>query len=242
MKILTIFSGVLMTLLGVFSIANAGLSFLSLAFPIGIVFIIVGMVLCFAYKKVSQDEENTHWILIEGLTMFMLGIVVLTGQLAADIAVPVVFGLWSMISGIRGFSVLSTWDMEIREKDIDFFWTVIVSALNLLVGVYAFFNSMLFSMSVLLYLGITFVVQGANVIKIGVDIAYNKPDLIKTKDELVADAEAAANEAKKEMKKAIRKARTAKNAVKEAEESKEFLDIITESMGETKPIGEEKEQ
>ena len=87
MKILTIFSGVLMTLLGVFSIANAGIAFLSLAFPIGIVFIIVGMILCFAYRKIAQDEENSHWILIEGLTMFMLGIVVLTGQLAADIDV-----------------------------------------------------------------------------------------------------------------------------------------------------------
>ena len=85
-------------------------------------------------------------------------------------------------------------------------------------------------------------VQGANVIKIGIDITYSKPDLIKTKDELVADAEAAADEAKKEMKKAIRKARKAKNAVKEAEESKEFLDIIAESMGETKNTGEEKEE
>lgn len=242
MKTLTIFSGILMTLMGVFSIVSAGLSFLALAFPIGIVLMVVGLVLCFAYKRIAEDEENSHWVLIEGLTMFMLGFVVLTGQLAADIAVPVVFGLWSMISGIRGFAVLSTWDMEVREKNIDFFWSIIVSILNLVVGIYAFFNSMLLGLSVLMYMGISFVVQGANVIKIGADITYSKPDLIKSKDELVADAQEAAKAAKKEMKKAIKNARKAKNAVKEAEESKDVLDIIAEAVGETKDSEPEKEE
>ena len=150
MRILTIIVGALLTILGVFSVANAGLSFLSLAFPIGVVLIIVGMVECFAYKRTVEDEENRHWVLIEGLTTFILGVVVLTGQLAADIAVPVVFGMWSMISGIRGF-VIVTQVVEKKEKDIDFYWTVVVSALNLIVGVYTFFNLMLFHLSCLLY-------------------------------------------------------------------------------------------
>ncbi len=70
MRILTIIVGALLTILGVFSVANAGLSFLSLAFPIGVVLIIVGMVECFAYKRTVEDEENRHWVLIEGLTTF----------------------------------------------------------------------------------------------------------------------------------------------------------------------------
>ena len=128
MRILTIIVGALLTILGVFSVANAGLSFLSLAFPIGVVLIIVGMVECFAYKRTVEDEGNRHWVLIEGLTTFILGVVVLTGQLAADIAVPVVFGMWSMISGIRGF-VIVTQVVEKKEKDIDFYWTVVVLSL-----------------------------------------------------------------------------------------------------------------
>ena len=107
MRILTIGVGILLTLLGIFCIANAGLAFISMAFPIGIVLIIVGMVECFSYKKSLENEEEKHWLLIEGMTAFILGIVVLTGQLAADIAVPVVFGMWVMISGIRGLVVLS---------------------------------------------------------------------------------------------------------------------------------------
>lgn len=232
MRLLTIIVGALLTILGVFSVANAGLSFLSLAFPIGITLIIVGIVECFAYKRTIEDEENRHWVLIEGLTTFILGVVVLTGQLAADIAVPVVFGMWSMVSGIRGF-VIVTQVVESKERDVDFYWTVVVSALNLLVGVYTFFNLMLFQLSVLMILGVCFVVQGANVIKIGVDISYSKPDLIKTKEEKIADAEAAAEKAHKEVRTAIKKARQARKGIKKAEESKEFHEIISEPIGET---------
>lgn len=236
MRILTIAGGILLTILGVFSVANAGLSFISLAFPIGAVFIIVGMVECFAYKRTIEDEENRHWILIEGLTTFVLGIVVLTGQLAADIAVPVVFGLWSMISGIRGFVIL-TQVQDTQEKDIDFYWMVCVSGLNLIAGVYTFFNSMLLNLSVLMMLGIIFVIQGANTVKIGADITYNKPDLIKTKDEKIADAQ----EAHKEAKKAIKKARKARRAVKAAEEAMVVEDIINQPIGETAESEESQE-
>ena len=231
MRIITMTAGILLTILGVFSVANAGLTFLSLAFPIGVVLLFVGIVECFAYKRTMESEENSHWILIEGLTTFVLGIVVLTGQLAADIAVPVVFGLWCMISGIRGFVVL-TQEKGTQEKDMDFYWMVCVSGLNLIAGIYTFFNSRLLGLSVLMMLGIIFAIQGANTIKIGADIAYSKPDLIKTKDEKIADAEAAAKEAHREAKRAIKKARKARNAVREAEEAMEFHEMISQPIGE----------
>jgi len=221
-------------MLGVFSIANAGLSFLSLAFPIGVCLIIVGLVECFVYKRIREDVDAGHWVLIEGLTTFILGIVVLTGRLAADIAVPVVFGMWSMIAGIRGFTVLA-FETDTREKNIDFYWALCVSTLNLIVGIYTFFNSSLLHLSVLMILGICFVVQGANVIKIGFDIVYKKSDLIKTRDEKIAEAAEAAEAARLEAKKAIKEAKKAREAVKEAEEAKEFHEIIKEPIGETNP-------
>ena len=226
-------TGFLLAICGVFAIANAGLSFISMAFPIGVVLVIVGIVECFSYKKAIQNEEGKHWLLIEGLTTFILGIVVLTGQLAADIAVPVVFGMWIMISGIRGFVVV-TQVMESKEKkDIDFYWNFGVSALNVIFGIYTFFNSMLFQFPVLLMLGACFVVQGAHVLKIGWDMKYVKPEVIKTKDEKIAEAEEAVEEAHKEVKKAIRKARKAKKQVQKVEEAKDFHEIVAEPVKET---------
>lgn len=231
MRIVTVIAGTLLVLLGVFSIANAGLSFISLAFPIGVILVIVGIVESFAYKRTVENDENRHWVLIDGLTTFILGIVVLTGQLAADIAVPVVFGMWSIVSGIRGLVIVTQVEKS-SERDVDFYWTVVIGTLNLIVGVYTFFNSMLLHFSVLMILGVCFVVQGGHVIKIGLDIAYSKPDLIKTKDEKIAEARAAAEEAHREAKQAIRKARRTRSAVEAAKESKEFQEMISKPVGE----------
>jgi uncharacterized membrane protein HdeD (DUF308 family) len=227
-RILTIGAGVLMTLLGIFSIANSGLSFMSLAFVIGIVLILVGMIECFSYKKSLENEEEKHWLLIEGMTTFILGVVVLTGQLAADIAVPVVFGMWIMISGIRGFVILTQVKIDRANvvKDIDYYWDVIVSTLNLVLGLYTFFNNLLYPLSVLAILGLCFVVQGATVIKVGYDLTYVKPTILKTKEEMVEE------EAHREVRRAIRKARHAKRAAKKAEKAKDFDELVNETIEE----------
>jgi len=229
-RILTIAVGILLAGLGIFSILNAGLAFISLAFPIGLGLMLTGIVECFAYKKAVDDEEDKHWILIEGLTTFFLGVVVLSGQLAADIAVPAVFGMWSAISGIRGLVVVL---MKGKGDDTEanYYWDMATGILASLLGIVAFFNNMLFSWSVLMIVGWIIAVQAAVVIKISFSIAYKKPDLIKSKDEKIRSAEKEAAKAKKEMKRAILKAREAKTALKEVEEeAKEFHEIIAEPV------------
>lgn len=234
MRILTIGVGILLTLLGIFCIANAGLAFISMAFPIGIVLIIVGMVECFSYKKSLENEEEKHWLLIEGMTAFILGIVVLTGQLAADIAVPVVFGMWVMISGIRGLVVLSQikFDRANQVKDFDYYWDLVTNLLNLIIGLYTFFNNVLYPLSVLAILGLCFIVQGVSVIKVGYDLTYIKPDILKSKDEMKKEAAKAAAEAHKEARRAIRKARHAKRAAKKAEDAKDFEEMVNDTLDE----------
>lgn len=230
MRILTIAVGILLAALGIFSILHAGLAFISLAFPIGLALLLVGLVECFAYRKAVDDEEDKHWILIEGLTTFFLGIVVISGQVAADIAVPAVFGLWSIISGIRGLVVVLSMGEVKEEKDINYYWDLLTSILAALLGIAAFFNNMLFNWSVLLMVGWIIAIQAAVVIKISFSIAYKKPDLIKSKDEKIRAAEKEAAKTKKEMKLAIKKAREAKTALKEVEEAKEFHEIIAEPV------------
>jgi len=229
-RILTVIGGVLLAGLGIFAIANAGLAFIALAFPIGLAMMLVGIIECFAYRKAVDDEEDKHWILIEGLTTFILGIVVISGQVAADIVVPAVFGMWSAISGIRGLVVvLSMGDVK-EKKEENYYWELITGILAAVFGVYAFFNTMLFNLPVLTVVGLIVTVQAAVVIKISFSIAYRKPDLIKSKAEKMREAEEEAEKAKEEMKQAILKAREAKTALKEVEEAKEFHEIIAEPV------------
>ena len=237
MRIITIIAGALLAVLGIAAVACGGLSFLSLAFPIGLGLLVVGIVECFAYKKAVDDEEDKHWILIEGITTFLLGVVVISGVLAADIAVPVVFGMWSAISGIRGLVVMFSMKDAVahEDKDVNYYWDLVTAVLASAFGIAAFFNTMLFNMSVLSIVGCIITVQAAVVIKISFSIAYKKPELIKSKAQKVREAEAAAAQAKEEMREAISKAREAKAALKEVEEEKEFHEIIAEPVV-TEPI------
>ncbi|MBR3786564.1 MAG: DUF308 domain-containing protein [Firmicutes bacterium] len=232
MRIITIIAGAMLALLGIVAVASGGLSFLSLAFPIGLGMLIVGIVECFAYKKAVDDEEDKHWILIEGVTTFLLGVVVISGVLAADVAVPAVFGMWSCISGIRGLVVMFSMKEAVphEEKDVNYYWDLVTALLASIFGLVAFFNTLLFNMSVLTLVGLIITVQAAVVIKISFSIAYNKPELIKSKAQKVREAEEAAAQAKEEMKEAIDKVREAKAALKEVEEEKEFHEIIAEPV------------
>lgn len=230
MKALNIILGVLLAAVGIFALANAGLSFVSMAFPIGIILVLVGLFESLGYKTADDDEEDRHWVLIDGITTVVLGVVVITGQLAADVAVIPVFGMWAMISGIRNL-VIMTQVKKKEEKDRDFYWDLVVSILNLVVGLYCFFNFKLFNLAVLALIGVIFVIQGVNVIKIGTEMKYKKPDLIKTKDEMVEEAEEKALKARKEAREAVKRAREAKRAIKEAEEAKTFEEIINQPIG-----------
>ena len=232
MRIITIIAGALLAILGVFAVASGGLSFLSLAFPIGLGLLVVGIVECFAYKKAVDDEEDKHWILIEGVTTFLLGVVVISGVLAADVAVPAVFGMWSAISGIRGLVVMFSMKDTVahEDKDVNYYWDLVTAVLASGLGLLALFNSVLFNLSVLSIVGCIIAVQAAVVIKISFSIAYHKPELIKSKAQKLREAEAAAEQAKEEMREAINKAREAKAVLKEVEEEKEFHEIIAEPI------------
>lgn len=237
MKVFTMIAGLILTLLGIFCIAESGLSFLAVAFPVGLVMMFVGFVECLAYKKVAETEERKHFIFIDGLTTFFIGVVSISGCLTVDLAVIVTFALWSMVAGIRviGLLIEDKSFME-EEKDLNFYCMVVVSVLNLLLGIYGFFNSMLLEVTVLMLVGLFCAVQGLNVIRIGFDIPYIKPNLIKTKDEKIADAEAEVQKAKEEMKAAIQNVRDAREAVAAAEEEPEFEELISEPAAE--PISE----
>lgn len=229
MRTLTILVGILLMGVGVFSVAEYGTSFLAIAFIVGIALMLVGFVLCFSYRRLNRDkEEAVHWVLIEGLTSLLLGIIVLTGYLNADVAVSSVFGLWIMIAGIR--SVVIAYD-SFQNETFKFNMGFALGIANLIAGIYVFFNMAFYPVSVLVLVGLCLILQGLNVIKIGADIEYKKPDLIKSKEELVAEKEEEVLAKKQEMHESIQAAREAKQALEDAKEAttaEEILGISSE--------------
>lgn len=194
MRLLNVISGILLVATGVFGIANQGVSFLAIAFIIGIVMIFSGTIQASGYiygrytnreeiptenemvnadsqKLYTQTQGNSHgWIMIDGLVTFILGILVLSNQLKAEIAIISVFGMWMLNAGIRRI-VTSTY-IDRKNKIRNFYWTMGTGIVNTIAGVYAFYNPTIFQLPVATLLGIFFVLQGVSTLELAIHMPH----------------------------------------------------------------------
>lgn len=174
MRILTIISGILLVLTGVFCFANPGETFLSLAFILGLMMVINSIIQGIAYwwGRAGNQQDNNGWILTEAIITFILGVLVLSNQIAADVAIPMVFGMWAMFSGI--LRVVTATMIDRRNKKINFIWTLITGLLCALGGLYAFLNPIIAGLAIAVLLGIMFVVQGVSTLELGIHMPHEK--------------------------------------------------------------------
>ncbi len=223
MRILTMLTGVLFMGAGIYLIANGGITFMSVAFVIGILFVLGGIVECLSYNSYRGDEDDRTWILIDGMTTFLLGGLILLNKLSADAVVPMVLGLWVINTGARNF--VMGWE-KMNERDRMFYDHMAIGLLNLIAGIYVFFDVDIFNLATITMVGLCIVVQGFNIFHIGAMIIIMKPTLLKTKEEMLQDAAAKAMEAHEAAKEAIKVAKEARAEVKVIEETpEELLDV-----------------
>jgi len=212
--------GVLLVIAGIFMIANDGITFISVAFVISLLFIIAGIVEVISCNSYRGDEGDKSWVLIDGLIMFALGMLIILNKLAADVVVPLVLGFWVLVSGI-GNVVRSLAKREI--KDAYFYGYLVIGMLNIITGLYMFFNDDLLMMSVSVQAGLCILAQGVNAFMVGSTIIVFKSDFLKTKEEILAQAVEDAEKAQQAAKEAIKVVKEAKAIVKEIEKTPEEL-------------------
>ena len=223
MRILTMIIGLLFTGTGIYLVANGGLSFLSVAFIVGLNFVVAGVVECLSYSGYRGEDEAKSWILIDGTTTFILGILILMNKLSADAAVPLVLGFWILLSGIRNF--VHAWE-KIEKRDSGFYDHLIIGLVNIILGLYAFFDQDIFDLTTVTLIGIYMIAEGINIAHVGATIKILKPDFIKTKEEKLEEAAMKAAEAHE----------AAKEAIKAAKEAKAELKVMTETPAEEMDI------
>lgn len=222
MRTLNMLMGVLLVIAGIFMIANEGITFISFAFVIGLLLIVAGVAESISCNSYRGDEGDRAWVLIDGLIMLAMGVLIILNKLAADVVVPLVLGFWVFTSGI-GDVVRSLEKRDI--KDAYFYGYLIIGMLNIIVGLYMFFNDNLFMMSVSVQVGLCIIAQGINAFVVGATIIVFKSDFLKTKEEMLAQAVEDAEKAQEAAKEAIKVVKEAKAIVKEIEQTpEEFLD------------------
>lgn len=218
MRILTMFTGVLFIGTGIFLVANEGVTFLSVAFIVGLIFVLAGIVECLSYNSYRGDNVERSWILNDGLTTFVLGGLILMNKISADAVVPMVLGLWVLIAGIRNF--VHAWE-HVEEKGNSFYDHLIVGMLNIIFGLYVFFDGEIFNLASITMIGLCVIVQGINILHIGATIRIIKPKFIQTKEEMLEEAAAKFEEAHANAKEAIKAAKAAQAELKSVEQTPE---------------------
>ncbi len=252
MRSLNMFMGMLLVAAGVLMIANEGITFLSVAFILGILLMVAGVAECLSFKAYRGNTEETTWILVDGFTTFALGFLIIMNKLAADATVPLVLGFWVLITGIRNLIRAAE---NIEARDSYFYGHAIIGAFGILAGLYMYFNNDLLAMTTGIQVGICLLVQGANAFMVASTIIVFKPDFLKTKEELLAQAVEDAQKAQEAAKEAIMAAREAEAMVKEVKHTpEELLDkalapkpgeeipTVVEPVAEESPIPEQKEK
>ena len=223
MRILTMLTGVLFIGAGIFLVANGGVTFLSVAFVVGVKFVIAGIVECLSYNSYRGDNVEKSWILNDGLTTFVLGVLILLNKISADAVVPMILGLWVLITGIRNF--VHAWE-HIEDRGSMFYDHLIVGLLNIIFGLYVFFDSEIFNLASITMIGLCVIVQGINILHVGATIIIIKPKFIKTKEEMLEAAAAKFEEAHANAKEAIKAAKEAQAELKTVERTpEELLDL-----------------
>lgn len=171
MRILTIFTGILLILTSIWCLAFSGTVFLSMAFVLGCVMVFAGICGCCAHFFGAVRPDAFTMMLAESIGTFVLGCVVLSNQLSTDAVVPLFFGMWVLFSGVTRLALA----YSLRKSDkITWAWILALGVISTAVGTYSFFNQIAAGLAAMSLVGICFLLQGVNVLANGIHMPGKK--------------------------------------------------------------------
>ena len=173
MRVLTLAGGILMVATGAFCLINPGQTFMTLAFLVGAVMVVNGLIHALGFLLARGSfgiGDNNGWILIDAILTLLLGIMILCNQLTVDIAVPMIFGMWVLVSGLLRFEASTR--INRQKKPRNFKAAMITGIITIAVGLIGFINPFVTYVSVIVLLGAFLIVQGANSIELGINMPH----------------------------------------------------------------------
>ena len=160
MTILTVATGVMLSLTGAFCFIFSGYSFSSIAFVIGFAMCIAGVLESLVWIASGRGGRLPDTLLVEGIVMFLFGFAVLNDQVP-DALISVFFGALTAISGATRVS-LSLAVSLIRPRD----WAKVMAfaVLVCLLGVTMMMPTLIAGASHLVLVGASFIINGLSLL------------------------------------------------------------------------------
>lgn len=196
---------------GIFCVANGSVAFLSVAFVIGIVFILLGASEILVGRMADFELSDADLGMTkDGVIMLLFGAAILTGQITDELSAQTVFALLLTIEGVLSFR--SNW-MDVmsysREKRVG----VGANILMIIIGVYMFFNNSTLNFPATMLIGICMIILGLRRAAQAFIIEYNKPGFITGNQEKLREAEEDEKKALAKAKEGIREQKSAQRRI-----------------------------
>ena len=169
MKQITVISGVLVAMTGIWCFARPGEPFINLAFLFGAALLLSGISNIFTWLAKHKTGQVSGYLLAEGIMSVLYSIVVLSNQLIVDAVIPVFFGMAMIYTGMM--RIMAAFRLH-RRQDPHWQGFFGFGLATVLMGCAGFLPSVVTSFPIIALLGICFLLQGINMIVIGIHMRH----------------------------------------------------------------------
>ena len=225
MRTLMLLASVAMTVAGVFCVANGSAAFLTVAFIIGIVYLVMGAIEILIGLRADFDvSANAVSITKDGIIMLIFGVVIISGMITDDMTAQMLFATWLVIEGVLSFKVENFDIMHIASEER---LSLAITTLMLLTGLYMFFNVILFNVPVTFLVGVALIILGLRRFTQSFQVEYSRPSFVTGNEEKLEEALA---EEKRALAKAKEGIREQKNAQRRIQKIREDIEAENDVM------------
>lgn len=215
MRVLMMLSSALLVVLGTFCIANSAAAFTAMAFIIGAVLLIVGILELLVYWSLNTDNERVNRnYAIQAIMAVFIGTLFISGEVTEDMTVISIFAMTLILNGLT-----ASLNMEIdikasSSRDKMVFGLGILMAI---VGAYMFYDASLLNLRHMLMIGVASILMGIDRFRVGLELDYSKPEFLSKNEEELDRALRERKRARRIAIDAARKAREQEVKIKKLE-------------------------
>lgn len=227
MRTLMMVGSVAMIASGIFCLANGSATFISVAFVIGLIFVIMGLVEVIIGTRADFDYFGKGVNFTnDGIILAVSGVVIMSGRINDDASGLIFFGLWLLVEAVLA---IGRNNFEIRQNTMEENSTLAVTTAMLVLSILMFFNGSLFNIGAIILVGIAMILLGLNRFIISEDVKYNRAGFLTGNEERL-------QEALEEEKAALAKA---KEGIREQKAIQQRIEKIRKNMADEKAMLDE---
>lgn len=165
MKIFRIIIGVLLVISGISALFTPAKTFLSLAWIIGVMLIVSGVSSFISYFGERKSKNYSILYLINAIFTFIIGMVLISNAFIyvfTELVLVYIFAAWLTASGVLQMGLA----LDNKKNKIKWIAIFIAGVINVIIGIYSFFNPLLLALSIGFLMGMWFISLGIGLLTI----------------------------------------------------------------------------